>query len=279
MADVRDELPAKMKDELLGAALRFTDEMSDLILGLVENGFSIDVKSDATVVTTADLEAEKLFRARLKEIYPKHGVLGEEFGKESPDADFQWVVDPIDGTAEFARGLPLWGTILALYYKGLPLVSVIDHPQLNTRLHACHGLGAYCGSQRLTISSGNSEPDKALRVGLAGPANFQRYDDEKALCRDIIERHSMIRVYHSCYMHSAAIIGGVDVGIEWNVKFWDLAATPLLVEEAGGVYKCVRCDSQLDSSAKVYSSVFGKPLVVERIMSELGLREVVQEPN
>ena len=117
MSDPREEISAEACRELLAAALELADLCAETTASIVATGFQISKKADESLVTTADVETEKAFRERVGERFPEMGVLGEELGESGAGADFRWVIDPVDGTAEFARHVPLYGCIIGLHYK------------------------------------------------------------------------------------------------------------------------------------------------------------------
>ncbi len=263
--DLRKEINSKEIQLYLNQALEFTKECRSLVESIVSSGFEVTAKPDKSLVTSADIEAEKVFRKRVAKMYPDFGVIGEEFGPSNPDADFQWIIDPIDGTSEFARGMPLYGTIIGLHYKNRPLVGVIDHPAFDICCHGAYGLGTFCNGKQVFLSDFDSDNfDGTERVATATPSNFLRYGDEKNRFDALAQEHPNIRIYFCCYAHTCAITGSVDATVEWNVRVWDLAATQLLIEEAGGAYQCVKQIEQ-PGIGTIYSAVFGKPKLVSKI--------------
>jgi fructose-1,6-bisphosphatase/inositol monophosphatase family enzyme len=268
--DPREALSDDRCAELLDAALEFSDGLSTRIARTIADGFTVQKKPDASLVTSADTDAEDAFRQQVIARFPAHGVKGEEFSVLNPEAEFMWVVDPIDGTAEFAAGLPVWGTIIGLYYRDHPLVGVIDHPQLKMRAWACHGLGAHLNGERLSLAD---LPEGALsgmeRVGTPGPVNYARHGGDAAPFFRLCEGQPNVRIYHTCLTHVLAASGGLDAAIEWNCPLWDVAATRVLIEEAGGRYSCLKTHHREDGEA-LYNVVFGRPRMVERLAELLG---------
>ncbi len=148
IADKRGEISLKERQLYLDKALEFAKETRAVIKSVIASGLEVTSKPDKSLVTTADIEAEKAFRAKVAEAFPDFGVIGEELGTSNPEADFQWIIDPIDGSSELANGIPLYGTIIGLHYKGQPLIGVIDHPAFNTCCYAAYGLGTFCDGKR-----------------------------------------------------------------------------------------------------------------------------------
>lgn len=263
--DVRDAVSVATRRELLAAALELAEVCGEVVDSFASGGFEVGTKPDGSVVTTADVETEKAFRASVDARFPDMGVLGEELGPVRPEADFQWVIDPIDGTSEFARHLPVFGTTFGLFYQGEPLLGVIEHRRLGLRFHAAYGLGAFANDRTLVIDALDASlPRGAARLGLPSRASFAKREDEGELYHALIEAFPNFRVYHTCYVHACAASGGLDAALEWEVPMWDLAATRVLVEEAGGAYRCVRERSE-QGPGRTYCVVFGRPGAVAEI--------------
>ncbi len=267
-ADPRGEIASAERAGLLALALELADGCRGAIDDAVAAGIAIDAKPDRSLVTSADRAAERAFRDLLASRDPQAGIIGEEYGRERESADLQWVVDPIDGTAEFAAGLPLWGTIIGCYLRGWPLVGVLDHPALGVRAHAAHREGAWMNGARLNLDDpGATGLDGRERLGLPSRAGFNRYHDEGEIFERLTRAHPNCRTFHTCYAHLLAASGGLDAAVEWEVRIWDLAATRLLVEEAGGRYLALRTREQ-QGVGTVYSAAFGRPALVEAVAAE-----------
>jgi fructose-1,6-bisphosphatase/inositol monophosphatase family enzyme len=268
--DPRDALSDPQRSELLEAALEFSDVLKARIAKTMADGYTVETKPDASLVTSADTDAEGAFRQAVIARFPAHGVKGEEFSVLNPEAEFMWVVDPIDGTAEFAAGLPLWGTIIGLYYRDYPLVGVIDHPLLQMRAWACHGAGAFLNGNAITLSD---LPEGGFtgkeRIGTPSPVNYARDGGDVAAFQRLCEAHPNLRIYHTCLAHVLAATGGLDAAIEWGVPLWDVAATRILVEEAGGRYRSLRRHTR-DDGEEVFNVVFGRPRMVAALTDVLG---------
>lgn len=223
-------------------------------------GFAVELKADASLVTDIDKAVESLLRETIGARFPAHGILGEEFGHTRPQAAFQWILDPIDGTDNLAHDIPTYGTIIALHYQGTPLIGVIDHPALDYTYAAARGLGAFRNGQRLAMAPPDpSAPLVREIVVTTAPENFARSQD-LPLFEAIYRAFPNTRIYRDCFAQTLAAQGSVGAMVEFNVKLWDIAAVPVLVEEAGGKYVCVR------EREGVYSAVFGKPAVVDALL-------------
>jgi fructose-1,6-bisphosphatase/inositol monophosphatase family enzyme len=265
MTDVREEITADRRRELLNAALELADRCAETTASIVQSGFEVSKKADGSLVTTADVETERTFRALVEERFPDMGVLGEELGESNEGADFRWIIDPIDGTAEFARHLPLYGCIIGLHYKERPLLGVIDHRALGVRCHGTFGLGAFSNGERLRIEDcGPGEDGAGARIGLPSLAGFMRPTDSRSVFTAVVDAYPSFRAYHTCYAHTLTATGGLDAAMEWDTPLWDLAATQILIEEAGGSFRYLKT-TDVAERGHFYSAVFGKPALVARM--------------
>ena len=196
----------------------------------------IDTKPDMTPATDADLDAETMLRGRLAEQRPGDSVLGEEFGGTTAFSGRQWVIDPIDGTKSFVRGVPVWATLIALLVDGVPVVGVVSAPALGRRWWAAQGQGAFTsfgGATRRIWVSGVGDLSSAslsfsdLTTGWeAGRSRFLDFTD--AVWR--------VRGYGDFWSYCLVAEGAVDIAVEPEVKLWDLAPLDVLVREAGGSF-------------------------------------------
>ena len=201
----------------------------------------IDTKPDRTFVTEADLAVERGVRELLAARRPDDGVLGEEYGTSGSGAR-EWIVDPIDGTSNFLRGVPVWGALIALTVDGVPVVGVASMPALGRRWWAARGLGAF------TTDVPAGEP-RGIRVSQVGDlADASLSFQSIAQWRDagyleqllaLGERVWRDRAYGDLWAYTLLAEGLVDIVAEFDVKQWDLAALIPIVEEAGGRFTSV----------------------------------------
>jgi len=194
-------------------------------------GIAIDAKSDASPVTEADRAAERVMRKIINDTYPDHGILGEEFGSENVDAEFVWVLDPIDGTNSFVTGKPLFGTLIALCQNGVPIVGVIDAPGMDERWIGAKG-------QRTTLNGKTVKTrtcpalDKSWLYATT-PDMFEGAD-ETAFKR--LSKASWRTIYGcDCYAYGLLSAGHVDLICEASLGTYDIAALAPVVAGAGGI--------------------------------------------
>jgi len=191
---------------------------------------AIDDKSDASPVTVADREAESAMRAILSREVPQHGVFGEEHGVERADAEYVWVLDPIDGTRAFITGLPIWGTLIALLHKGVPVLGIIDQPILKERWLGVAGQPSTLNGHPARVRACPTL-DKAYMYSTS-PIMFSGDVSRKhAALADAVK---LFRWGGDCYAYGLLASGHVDLVVENALKLYDFAALVPVIAGAGG---------------------------------------------
>ena len=192
---------------------------------------AIELKADQTPVTAADRGAEELMRAMIAKRFPAHGVLGEEFGNDRIDAEFVWVLDPIDGTKSFATACPLFGTLIALLHHGQPVLGCIHQPILN-QLVVGDG----------TATTLNGKPVRLREPAGLGSATLLVSDSlsvskhqSAAGWNDLCGRVRMLRTWGDCYGYLLLATGWADIMGDPIMSPWDIAALVPVIRGAGGV--------------------------------------------
>ena len=195
----------------------------------------IETKPDRTPVTEADRAAELRIRELITERFPNDGILGEEFDDLNPDASRQWILDPIDGTRNYLRGVPVWATLIALIEDGKPVVGVVSAPALARRWWAATGEGAFTqdvdGSVRQIRVSGISNVADAS-FSFSDPIGWDAFGaNSLTALQNSVER---IRAYGDFWSHMMVAEGVVDIAAEPELNAWDQAALIPVIIEAGG---------------------------------------------
>ncbi len=239
----------------------------DLILaGFRSPSLAVEAKPDGTPVTPADREAEAVIRRRLRASAEFGGfpVLGEEAGLEGGPAEYRWIVDPIDGTRAFSRGLPTFGTLVALEETASQraLVGVIHLPVTAETLAAARGLGAVRNGRSLRVSQATDL--RSAMVSVPDVIEFRAAGMEQAYAA-IHTACDRVRGYTDCWAHALVVAGAVDALLEPGLSAWDVRATEVLIAEAGGESR-LRASRQ---SGKV-DLVCGSPALVDRIADLVG---------
>ncbi len=225
--------PAFRED--LELALRLADAADAQSLPRFDAGdLEISVKADRSHVTDADLATERAIREILSAERPDDGVFGEEFGAEG-DSSRQWIIDPIDGTAHFLRGIPLWGTMISLAVDGVPQIGVVSMPALDRRWWASPGDGAWTGPsaapRRLQVSAVDTFADAGVSFqSIAQWAGAGKLDQLLSLAGSVWRD----RAYGDVFSYMLLAEGRLEMVAEFDVKEYDIAAAVAIVREAGG---------------------------------------------
>lgn len=217
--------------DLVSLASDLADAARPIVARYFRTGVTIDDKNDASPVTIADREAETAMRALLTTHVPGHGVFGEEHGAERTDADYVWVLDPIDGTKAFITGLPIFGTLIALLHKGVPVMGVIDQPILKERWLGVAGRPSTFNGQPIRVRACPTL-DRAYMYSTA-PIMFPG-DLEKQHAA-LTQRVKLFRWGGDCYAYGLLASGHVDLVVENALKLYDFAALVPVIAGAGGL--------------------------------------------
>ena len=217
------------------ADLSFALELADLADAITTERFQADdliveTKPDLSPVTEADRAVEQVLRKRIGEERPGHGVVGEEFGADDPGGA-RWILDPIDGTKNYLRGLPVWATLIALERDGRVEVGVVSAPALARRWWAARGDGAFVNGRRIRVSKVADLSDAVLSY--ASLTSWEQHglgEQFLTLARSCWRT----RGFGDFWSHMLVAEGAADLAVEPEVELWDLAAPQVIVEEAGG---------------------------------------------
>lgn len=205
-----------------------------LTLGYFQAQTRPDYKSDNSPVTIADRLAEELIRGRIESRYPTHAILGEEFGEgDAVDSALRWIIDPIDGTKAFMRGVPLYGVLIGLEIEGEVEAGAAYFPAMGEMLAAATGLGCWWNGRRAHVS----EIDDLSRAYLAftDPGNFEKHQREAAFQR--LQRSVYHRAgWNDCYGYLLAATGRVEIMLDPIMNLWDCGPFPVIFREAGGFF-------------------------------------------
>jgi histidinol-phosphatase len=224
-----------MKNAHLDAALQAAAAAGRIIRKAFRGKFKVRYKADATPVTEVDEAAEVAIRRLLKKKFHGHGFYGEETGQERTDAEYVWLVDPIDGTKAFVRGYPIFSVQIALMHKGELVLGVSHAPcwGKGETLHAVKGGGAWRGPSRMRVSDVSRLDQATLSTG-----NLATLADSPGWARlgELIPKLHRIRGYGDFLHYHYLAAGKVDAVIESDVGILDIAALAVIVREAGGTF-------------------------------------------
>jgi histidinol-phosphatase len=217
----------------LSAALEAAQAAGEIIARLYRETLPVSYKADQSPVTRADVESERAIRSLLAERFPDHGFYGEETGRERADAEYVWLVDPIDGTKSFVRRYPMFSTQIALMHRGQLLVGVSSAPVYGDLAYAERDAGAWLNGERARVSNVDAIERCALSAGnLKTLATGPRW----ASYGRVVSRVDRIRGYGDFLHYHLLASGRIDAVIESDVNILDIAALVVIIEEAGGKF-------------------------------------------
>lgn len=207
------------------------DEVRPVIRRHFRTRLDVDAKDDASPVTIADREAEQVMRRAIMDRFPAHGIRGEEFGPHQTDADWVWVLDPIDGTKSFVSGSLAFGTQIALVHRGQPVLGVIDQPITGERWLGCAGQPTLFNGAPARTSTTGRLPEAVVYT--SAPDHF---DAGQRLRYDRLAKQARFsRASHDCYAAGLLALGTVDLLLEGNVHDYDILPQLPVILGAGGI--------------------------------------------
>ncbi|MEO5373031.1 MAG: histidinol-phosphatase [Alphaproteobacteria bacterium] len=223
--------PLVVPDAHVALAHRLAEASGAIIRRYFRQVVVIEDKEDASPVTIADREAEQAMRRLIAEAAPDHGIIGEEFGRERGDAEWVWVLDPIDGTQAFITGKPSFGTLIALAHGGRPVLGIIDQPITGERWIG--GLGRPTTLNGAPVAVRGCASLGAAYLYTTSPHLFP--DPEKAAFGRLEAEVKLSRFGADCYAYALLATGFVDLVAECGLKVYDHAALVAVIEAAGGI--------------------------------------------
>lgn len=221
------------KSKELEVAIEAGREAGKILEKYFETEILKDFKEDKSIVTKADKESEEVIKKIILDAFPLHSILGEETGMTGNASDYVWYVDPVDGTRNFANGIPLFAASIALVYKGEVVVGVVYNPATRSMFYAEKGKGAYLNENKIAVSKDDSDHG----IFTVSPSK----NDEKNLKRGLLYFFPKNVVRSMRDLGSTALElayvarGGLEVNVQLGLNTYDFAAGVLLIQEAGGV--------------------------------------------
>jgi histidinol-phosphatase len=209
-------------------------------------GTPVEVKADGTPVTRADREAERAMRTVIEGAYPDHAILGEEEGASRSGAAVRWIIDPLDGTRTFVRGVPLYGTLVGVEVRGEPVVGVIHMPALDELVAAARGLGCTWNGRPCRVSA-----VARLDAALAVVTDERSARGRSGAWQRLADATAMQRTWADCYGYLLVATGRAEVALDPVMNVWDCAALLPVVEEAGGRFTDWRGRRTIDGGEAV----------------------------
>lgn len=243
-------------------ALKIVKASRRITLKYFRSKIRVSYKSDKSPVTIADKSCEKFLTGELSKKFPHHGFYGEEFGDSSEGNEYRWIIDPIDGTRNFTRGIPYWGTLCGLEHDGEMVAGIMSLPALNKVYYASKKRGAFCNGKRIKVSRVKELEKSTLIFG--GLSYFLGTKYERAFLK-IAKSSYHDRGFGDCFGYTFVVEGEAEAMLDPVVSPWDVAAVKPIIEEAGGTF------TDFEGNATIYgkTGLAGNPYLHETILKKL----------
>ena len=226
----------KEVQELMEAAEEWGREAGEFTLKYYGHRVVFEDKLDGTPVTVADKGAEKLLRERIGARFPEHAVLGEEYGESNPGARVRWVLDPVDATRAFTRGVPIFGVLIGIEVAGEPVVGVANFPAMREIVVAGRGRGCFWNGERARVSDTDRVEDSLV---LTTDVERVLKRAEGPGFRRLQQRALFARTWGDCYGHCLVATGRAEIMVDPVMASWDAGPFPTIVSEAGGTFTTI----------------------------------------
>lgn len=225
----------------------------------------VEVKGDGSPVTIADREAERVAREWLATRFPNDALHGEEYGYEPRSGTRRWLLDPIDGTKAFVRGVPLWGTLVACCEGDTVIAGAACFPAVNETIVAARGEGCWWNGSRTAVSTVN---ELAHATALSTDTRFLAYPERGVQWRALAEQVNVARTWGDCYGYLLVATGRADIMVDEIVNPWDTAAIYPIITEAGGRF----------TAWDGVDTAFGSSAIATNAALDVATRRILTEP-
>ena len=248
--------------------LQAVSEVAQLVSRVTMRWYRADMhvesKLDGSPVTIADREGELTARKWIEQHFPTDGIIGEEFGDTRPDAARRWIIDPIDGTKAFIRGVPLWGSLVAVCEGETVLAGAACYPAVDELVAAAPGEGCWWNGARASVSNVDRLDRATL---LTTDSRFPGREHRASAWRELASQAGVSRTWGDCYGYLLVATGRAEIMVDDIVNPWDAAALQPIIEEAGGVF----------SSWRGVPTAFGGDLIATNAKLANAVRSILQE--
>ena len=261
---------------MIDDAVAFARAGGEVLMRTFGRGVAAAQKSDlSNVVTEADLASERCIVQAIRERHPTHSIIAEETGCDLRDSsDFTWVVDPLDGTSNFAAGIPWFGVLIALLRASEPVLGVLHLPVTGDLYRAERGGGAHCNGHRISVTEEPQLSNVLWAWGMDAAASDTAALQNSALLARVLQRVRNVRATNSLVDAAYVADGRLGGMVNHSTRVWDIAAPSLIVQEAGGRYTdatgaALRFDLSAAAGERVYQVLAGAPVLHRQMLEVL----------
>lgn len=244
--------------------IRFIRRLADVSADVIKPhfaalNFEVEMKEDETPVTAADRQAEGVMRNLIRREFPNHGIIGEEFGSENEDAEFIWILDPIDGTISFASGCPLFGTLICLLHEKQPILGAINQPILDLFCLGDNNHTTVNGTQVQMRTVDRLSEATLLATDVLSIPKYQK----KAGFENLVKEIKYFRTWGDCYGYLLLASGGADIMLDPIMNPWDILPVIPIIQGADGVITSWAGSDAVRGTSCVAANKRLHPLVME----------------
>ena len=268
------ELKNKHLERLIDFAEKTVKKSNLITLKYYSKKIKHRVKDNLTPVTVADIKCENFILGKIKEKFPEHSIHAEEHGKSEKQSEFKWIIDPIDGTKNFMRKYPFWGTLLALEYQGKVVLGVISMPVLGEFMIAAKGKGCRVNGKRAKVSKIKRLNESYL---IHGGLNYIFSEPYRQNFVNLVNSSYYDRGFGDCHGHTYIINGKAEIMVDPHVAPYDVAPVKICVEEAGGRFTDINGNDTIYSGSAVVTNGRVHDAVLEMLNENLESREITKD--
>lgn len=251
-------------DEFKRFMLTLAEKSGDVIISFYgKDQLPVELKEDQTPVTAADRMTERILRELIHKRYPQHGIMGEEYGEENSDAEFVWIIDPIDGTISFTHCCPLFGTLICLKYRGDPIIGMIHQPILEQMLIGDNTTTTFNGQPVAMRNTAHLSDATLLATDITHIAQHQSRKKFDAL----VKQTKLFRTWGDCYGYLLLARGYADIMLDPEMNYWDLLALIPIIQGANGVISTWSGEPAATGGSCIAANRILHPQVIELLNS------------
>jgi myo-inositol-1(or 4)-monophosphatase len=250
---------------MLDVAVELAREAGVSLMETLGGSHVIERKGDrSNIVTAADTRSERIIVHGIHMSFPGHSIIAEETGCDVRASEYTWVVDPLDGTSNYAAAIPWFGVLICVLRGGIPIAAVMHMPASGDMYTAEAGAGAYRNDQRISVTQEASLSNALWAYGMDGGTDDQEAERHVSLLAHLVRRVRNVRATNSLVDAALTADGRLGGLLNWSTRLWDIAAPMLVVQEAGGMYTDVRggalrLDLSLSACDREYAVLAGAP--------------------
>jgi myo-inositol-1(or 4)-monophosphatase len=271
----------------LDVATTLSREAGASLLETFGGRWDVSHKADNSVVTEADARAERIITDGLRRHFPGHSIIGEESGCDLQSSDIVWVIDPLDGTSNYASGIPWFGVLIGVLQRGVPVAAVMYLPAAGDLYAAEAGAGAFRNGQRVTVTPETRLSDVLWAYGMDAGMTGDDVEGHVRIVTNLVRRTRNVRATNSLVDAAFTADGRLGGFLNQQLHLWDIVAPLLVVQEAGGVYtdlagQPLRLDLSSSAATREYAGLAGAPQLhreVVEIVAQVDNRERRVGPN